>query len=45
VSPGQAGQARLEILFEVSIEGILSMSARDVDSGRQMKTTVRVTSG
>jgi molecular chaperone DnaK len=45
VSPGQAGQARLEILFEVSIEGILSMSARDVESGRQMKTTVRVTSG
>ncbi len=45
VNPGQAGQARLEILFEVSIEGILTMSARDVDSGRQMKTTVRVTSG
>ena len=44
VNPGPAGEARLEILFEVSIEGILTMSARDLDSGRQMKTTVRVTS-
>jgi molecular chaperone DnaK len=44
VSAGRAGEARLEILFEVSIEGILSMSARDLDTDRQMKTTVRVTS-
>jgi molecular chaperone DnaK len=45
VRAGRAGEARLEILFEVNIEGILTMSARDVDSGRQMKTTVRVASG
>ncbi len=44
VNPGRAGEARLEILFDVSIEGILTMSARDLDSGRQMRTTVRVTS-
>jgi molecular chaperone DnaK len=44
VTAGRAGEARLEILFEVSIEGILTMSARDLDSDRQMKTTVRVTS-
>jgi molecular chaperone DnaK len=44
VSAGRAGEARLEILFEVIIEGILSMSARDLDTDRQMKTTVRVTS-
>jgi len=43
VRPGPPGEARLEILFEVSIEGILTMSARDLDSGKQMKTTVRVT--
>jgi molecular chaperone DnaK len=42
VRPGRAGDVRLEILFEVNIEGILTMSARDLDSGRQMKTTVRV---
>jgi molecular chaperone DnaK len=44
VRPARAGETRLEILFEVNIEGILTMSARDLDSGRQMKTTVRVTS-
>jgi molecular chaperone DnaK len=45
VSPGPAGKARLEILFEVSIEGILTMSANDLDSGRKMKTTFKVTAG
>jgi molecular chaperone DnaK len=42
VRPGRLGEVRLEILFEVNVEGILTMSARDVDSGRQMRTTVRV---
>jgi molecular chaperone DnaK len=42
VRPSRAGEARLEILFEVNVEGILTMSARDVDSGKQMRTTVRV---
>ena len=40
---GPKGKARLEITFDVNIEGILTMSARDVDTGKQMKTTVRVT--
>ncbi len=44
VRPARAGATRLEILFEVNIEGILTMSARDLDTGRQMKTAVRVTS-
>ncbi len=44
VRPARAGETRLEILFEVNIEGILTMSARDLDTNRQMKTTVRVTS-
>jgi molecular chaperone DnaK len=43
VRPGKAGEVRLEILFEVNIEGILSVHARDLDTGREMKTTVRVT--
>jgi molecular chaperone DnaK len=42
VRPLPVGAARLEILFEVSVEGILSMSARDLDTGREMKTTVKV---
>jgi molecular chaperone DnaK len=42
VRPSRAGEARLEILFEVNVEGILTMSARDVDTGKQMRTTVRL---
>jgi molecular chaperone DnaK len=41
--PAPSGKARLEITFDVNIEGILTMSARDLETGRQMKTTVRVT--
>ncbi len=43
VRPSPAGSVRLEILFDVNVEGILTMSARDLDTGRQMRTTVRVT--
>jgi len=43
LKPGPKGKARLEITFDVNIEGILTMSARDLDTGKQMKTTVRVT--
>jgi len=43
IKSGPAGTARLEITFDVNIEGILTMSARDLDTGKQMKTTVRVT--
>ncbi len=44
VRPGRAGEVRLEIVFEVNVEGILTMSARDPDTGRRMRTTVRVAS-
>ncbi len=43
VRPGRAGEARLELTFDVSVEGILSIHARDLDTQREMKTTVRVT--
>ena len=39
----RAGQVQVEITFDVNIEGILTMKARDPASGREMKTTVRVT--
>ena len=44
LSNGPAGAAQMEITFDVNIEGILTASARDLASGRQMKTTVKVTS-
>jgi molecular chaperone DnaK len=34
---------RLEVLFEVNVEGILTISASDLDSGKRMTTTLRVT--
>jgi molecular chaperone DnaK len=43
LKPGPAGKARLEITFDVNVEGILTMSAKDLETGKQMKTTVRVT--
>jgi molecular chaperone DnaK len=43
IGKAATGNARIEIIFDVNIEGILTMSARDLDTGKQMKTTVRVT--
>jgi molecular chaperone DnaK len=42
VRPARAGDVKLEILCEVNVEGILTVSARDLDSGRRMSTTIRV---
>ncbi len=39
----RAGQVQVEITFDVSIEGILTMRARDPSTGKEMNTTVRVT--
>ncbi|MBI5496570.1 MAG: Hsp70 family protein [Deltaproteobacteria bacterium] len=42
---GKAGSVKVEVLFDVSSEGILTMSAKDRDTGKEMKTTVKVESG
>ncbi len=42
VRPCPAGGVQLEILFDVNVEGILTMSARDLETGKQMRTTVKV---
>ncbi|MDC0707811.1 Hsp70 family protein [Stigmatella sp. ncwal1] len=38
----KAGRVQVEITFDVSVEGILTMRARDPATGREMRTTVRV---
>jgi molecular chaperone DnaK len=43
IKPGPKGQAQVEITFDVNIEGILTMSATDRETGKAMKTTIRVT--
>jgi molecular chaperone DnaK len=43
IRPAPAGQVQVEITFDVNIEGILTMHAREPATGKEMKTTVRVT--
>ncbi len=43
IRPDRAGQVQVEITFDVNVEGILTMHARDPATGKEMKTTVRVT--
>jgi molecular chaperone DnaK len=43
IRPGPAGSVSVEITFDVSVEGILRMEARDPGSGKVLSTTVKVT--
>jgi molecular chaperone DnaK len=43
--PGRSGSVRVDVLFDVNSEGILTMSAKDRDTGKEAKTTVKVESG
>jgi len=38
------GQARIEVTFTMSLEGILSLAARDPDTGAEQKSTIKVQS-
>jgi molecular chaperone DnaK len=42
IRPARAGTVQVEITFDVNVEGILTMRARDPATGREMKTTVQV---
>ena len=43
IRPAKAGQVEVEVTFDVNVEGILTMRAKDPATGQEMKTTVRVT--
>jgi len=43
IRPGPAGAVKVQITFDVNVEGILTMLAKDPDTGKELKTTVRVT--
>lgn len=45
LTPGPARSARLEVTFDVSIEGILRASARDVHTNRAVTSTIRLGPG
>ena len=42
IRQGPKGSVRVEVVFDCNVEGILTMSAHDKDTGKDMKTTVRV---
>ncbi|HEX8823585.1 MAG TPA: Hsp70 family protein [Archangium sp.] len=44
IRPARAGSVQVEITFDVNVEGILTMRAKDPATGREMQTTVRVSS-
>jgi len=39
---GPKGAVKVEVVFDCNVEGILTMSAHDKDTGKDMKTTVKV---
>jgi molecular chaperone DnaK len=39
---GPRGSVKVEVIFDCNVEGILTMSAQDKDTGKGMKTTVKV---
>jgi molecular chaperone DnaK len=39
---GPAGSVRVEVVFELSVDGTLALNARDLDSGAVMRQTVRL---
>lgn len=41
---GPRGSVKVEVIFDCNVEGILAMSAQDKDTGKRMKTTVKVQS-
>jgi len=41
---GPRGSVKVEIVFDVNVEGILTVTANDKDTGKSMKTTVKVRS-
>ncbi|HLT30113.1 MAG TPA: Hsp70 family protein [Myxococcaceae bacterium] len=41
----RAGRVQVEITFDVNVEGILTMRARDPDTGKEMTTTVKLGPG
>jgi molecular chaperone DnaK len=43
IRAGPAGSVKVSITFDVNIEGILTIHANDPDTGKALRTTVRVT--
>jgi molecular chaperone DnaK len=45
IRPAKRGDVTIEVTFDISADGIVGVSARDVDTGQQQSITVTATSG
>jgi molecular chaperone DnaK len=45
IRPGRRGEIEIEVAFDISADGIVGVSARDVDTGQRQSITVTATSG
>ncbi len=45
IRPGKRGEVEIEVAFDISADGIVGVSARDVDTGQRQSITVTATSG
>jgi molecular chaperone DnaK len=45
IRPARRGEVNIEVTFEISADGIVGVSARDVDTGQRQSITVTATSG
>src|SRR5512145_408939 len=45
IRPARRGEVSIEVTFEISADGIVGVSARDVDTGQRQSITVTATSG
>src|SRR5512143_148201 len=45
IRPARRGVVSIEVTFEISADGIVGVSARDVDTGQQQSITITATSG
>jgi molecular chaperone DnaK len=45
IRPARRGEVAIEVTFEISADGIVGVSAKDVDTGQQQSITVTATSG
>jgi molecular chaperone DnaK len=45
IRPARRGEVSIEVTFDISADGIVGVSAKDVDTGQQQSITVTATSG
>ncbi|XOD70199.1 MAG: molecular chaperone DnaK [Sodalis sp. (in: enterobacteria)] len=45
IAPGMRGMPQIEVTFDIDADGILHVSAKDKNSGREQKITIKASSG